>query len=215
MARWKREFTAGKRMADKSRELRHKGANSVHHSDGGEPRRRKTPIRCTAYRLLESVCREIVAALAGRFGSAFPGSVSRVGLCAGKQGNLTSILLALVLPLRSLEPSHATMRRIFIARVARFSHLCVLIIQSCRPRSIRTMPAKHFNSVFSVAGQPWIGSAILNRSANLRRSNFLRHHPELSGRDSQVRVRQLTNRRILTFIATPSARNVNSTEDPP
>jgi hypothetical protein len=160
MARWKREFTAGKRMADRSRELRHKGANVAHHFDGGEPRRRETPTRFTACRLLKSVCREIVAALTGRFGGAFRRSASRVGLCAGKQGNLTSNLLAPVSLLRSLEPSHATMRRIFVAWVARFSHLCVLIIQSCRPRSIRTMPAKHFNSFSSVAVQSWIGGAI-------------------------------------------------------
>jgi hypothetical protein len=30
-----------------------------------------------------------------------------------------------------------------------------------------------------------------------------------------IEMRQLTNRRMRTFIATPSARNVNSTEDPP
>ncbi len=31
----------------------------------------------------------------------------------------------------------------------------------------------------------------------------------------RIEMRQLTNRRMRTFIATPSARNVNSTEDPP
>jgi hypothetical protein len=30
-----------------------------------------------------------------------------------------------------------------------------------------------------------------------------------------IEARQLTNLRMRTFIATPSARNVNSTEDPP
>jgi hypothetical protein len=30
-----------------------------------------------------------------------------------------------------------------------------------------------------------------------------------------IKMRQLTNRRMRTFIATPSARNVNNTEDPP
>jgi hypothetical protein len=32
---------------------------------------------------------------------------------------------------------------------------------------------------------------------------------------NRIEMRQLTNRRMRTFIATPSARNVNSTEDPP
>jgi hypothetical protein len=31
----------------------------------------------------------------------------------------------------------------------------------------------------------------------------------------RIEMRQLTNRRMRTFIATPSARNENSTEDPP
>jgi hypothetical protein len=31
----------------------------------------------------------------------------------------------------------------------------------------------------------------------------------------EIEMRQLTNLRMRTFIATPSARNVNSTEDPP
>jgi hypothetical protein len=31
----------------------------------------------------------------------------------------------------------------------------------------------------------------------------------------RIEMRQFTNRRMRTFIATPSARNVNSTEDPP
>jgi hypothetical protein len=31
----------------------------------------------------------------------------------------------------------------------------------------------------------------------------------------QIEMLQFTNRRMRTFIATPSARNVNSTEDPP
>ena len=41
--------------------------------------------------------------------------------------------------------------------------------------------------------------------------------PDYSGetQEVQLRVRQLTNRRMRTFIATPSARNVNNTEDPP
>jgi len=171
-------------MVDKSRELRRGDTNSAHHSDGGEPRRGETPTRFAACRLLESVCREFVAALTGRSSGAFRRSAFRVGLCAGKEGNLTSNLLARI-PLReSLEPSHATMRRIFIARVARFSHLCVLIIQSCRARSIGTMPAKHFNSVSSVAVQSPIGNPILDRPTRLKRSNLLRHHPELSGRYS-------------------------------
>jgi hypothetical protein len=40
--------------------------------------------------------------------------------------------------------------------------------------------------------------------------------PMVKTRDcSGFRARQLTNRRMRTFIATPSARNVNNTEDPP
>jgi hypothetical protein len=41
--------------------------------------------------------------------------------------------------------------------------------------------------------------------------------PECSGGTQEVKlqIRQLTNRRMRTFIATPSARNVNNTEDPP
>src|ERR1039457_4964394 len=41
--------------------------------------------------------------------------------------------------------------------------------------------------------------------------------PEISGGTQEVKLqfRQLTNRRMRTFIATPSARNVNNTEDPP
>jgi hypothetical protein len=41
--------------------------------------------------------------------------------------------------------------------------------------------------------------------------------PDLSGGTQEVKlqIRQLTNRRMRTFIATPSARNVNNTEDPP
>jgi hypothetical protein len=149
-------------MADKPRELRHKGANVAHHSDGGEPKRGETPTRFAACRLLESVCRELVAALTGRSSGAFRRSAFRVGLC-GKQGKLTSNLLARISLRKSLEPSHATMRRIFIAGVARSFLLCVLIIQSCRARSIGTMPAKHFNSVSSVAVRSRIGSAILDR----------------------------------------------------
>ena len=41
--------------------------------------------------------------------------------------------------------------------------------------------------------------------------------PEYSGGTQEVKlqIRQLTNRRMRTFIATPSAKNVNNTEDPP
>ena len=41
--------------------------------------------------------------------------------------------------------------------------------------------------------------------------------PECSGGTQEVKlqIRQLTNRRMRTFIAAPSARNVNKTEDPP
>ena len=41
--------------------------------------------------------------------------------------------------------------------------------------------------------------------------------PACSGGTQEVKlqIRQLTNRRMRTFIATPSARNVNNTEDPP
>jgi hypothetical protein len=37
----------------------------------------------------------------------------------------------------------------------------------------------------------------------------------ISVRDQLARDAQFTNRRMRTFIATPSARNVNNTEDPP
>jgi hypothetical protein len=41
--------------------------------------------------------------------------------------------------------------------------------------------------------------------------------PDISGGTQEVKlqIRQLTNRRMRTFIAAPSARNVNNTEDPP
>ena len=39
--------------------------------------------------------------------------------------------------------------------------------------------------------------------------------PGSPGPSRMARPRQFTNRRMRTFIATPSARNVNNTEDPP
>jgi hypothetical protein len=81
--------------------------------------------------------------------------------------------------------------------------------KSCRARSIGTMPAKYSKTSSYGAKQ----SPDCSRR---RKSSILlgRSRPR-GARGAKAKPRQLTNRRIRTFIATPSARNVNNTEDPP
>jgi len=62
---------------------------------------------------------------------------------------------------------------------------------SCRARSIGTKPAKYFNQTGSCG--PLFGEC----------------------KRTKCQTVQFTNRRMRTFIAAPSARKVNSTEDPP
>jgi hypothetical protein len=81
-------------------------------------------------------------------------------------------------------------RSVQLVRCQRFSRLCVLM-NPILPgsRSIRTWPAKCLKKLVLRSGQ-------------------------FRG-DARGELVQLTNLRMRTFIAAPSARNVNKTEDPP
>jgi hypothetical protein len=83
-----------------------------------------------------------------------------------------------------------SVRSVQLMRCQRFSRLCVPM-NPILPgsRSIRTWPAKCLKILILRSGQFRVGA-----------------------RGELV---QLTNRRMRTFIAAPSARNVNNTEDPP
>src|SRR5271166_4548838 len=95
-------------------------------------------------------------------------------------------------------------RPVSVVGAERPSRLCVLITQSCRARSIGTKPAKYLK--------------ILLLQPETMPNCFGATHYEIFPRASEpngIETRQFTNRRMRTFIATPSDRNVNSTEDPP
>jgi hypothetical protein len=171
-------------MAERSGELRNSGPNGLVQSGGGEPRRGETPTSRRARWLLKSVGREFAAALPGQSEEAVLRSASRTRICAGKEGKLTFNLLAPILPPKSLEPSHATMRRIFIAGVTRSFVLCVLIIQSCRARSIGTMPANYFKSISSIAAQP--GSPRALKEINLALTPPRAYESRLAGLSASV-----------------------------
>jgi hypothetical protein len=83
-------------------------------------------------------------------------------------------------------------RLVFVAGVERISRLCVLMYPILPGlRSIWTWPAKTLNF-------------------RLLRTGLFRGTQEV-----KLRTRQFTNRRMRTFIAAPSARKVNNTEEPP
>jgi hypothetical protein len=79
-----------------------------------------------------------------------------------------------------------------LVRRKRFSRLCVLM-----------------NPILPVAWSIWTWPAKTLKNFSCG--------PDCSGRTQEVKqqIRQLTNRRIRTFMTAPSARNVNKTEDPP
>ncbi len=77
----------------------------------------------------------------------------------------------------------------------RFPRFCVLMNLTCRDRV----------SLGNLAGENFL---VKNFLLGVRTS-----FPEQTG--TKTVVRQFTNRRMRTFIATPSARKVNKTEDPP
>ena len=124
---------------------------------------------------------------------------------AGKSGGAVPPL-AIALMHRALGPETTLPKaaKVPVQRVRRkrSSRLCVLM-NPILPgaRSIRTWPAKTMKKSFS-CGPDVSGGDTGGESVN---------------RDSgqKAGTAQLTNRRMRTFIAAPSARNVNNTEDPP
>jgi hypothetical protein len=98
------------------------------------------------------------------------------------------------------QRSRDARRQIVVTWAERPSRLCVLmnpILPGAIQRTCRRNLKNH-----SLAGPDLSARA---------RAELGNHR----GRSSRERTRQLTNRRMRTFIATPSARNVNKTEDPP
>ena len=85
-------------------------------------------------------------------------------------------------------------RQVFVAGMKRFSRLCVLMNPYPAGRSIH----------------PDLAGYILEKTSSPADRTVPGGTQEVN-----LQVRQLTNRRMRTFIAAPSARNVNNTEDPP
>jgi hypothetical protein len=147
------------------------GHSRAAESEGGEPRQSRAG--CWLRRFNR---RELVAAHAGVAGGAVRFLPSRASSCAGEP-NLTSSLFAWPLPRRSREPRRATRRPIFVARRMRASRLCVLIIQSCRERSIGSCRRNTSNSnprVFERTGFRSVrceSSILLQTTPKPRRAN--------------------------------------------
>jgi len=182
------------------------GCSCAASTEGGEPRQRRAGSGLRWFH-----CREFVATRTGTAGGAVRFSASRARSSAGEQEKPTSALLARPMLRRSREPRRATKRQIIAARVERTSRLCVLIIQSCRERSI--------GSCRRISETSSCDSERLNTAECAARVQSCLDNartPRVKTQDcSEFPARQLTNRRMRTFIATPSARNVNNTEDPP
>jgi hypothetical protein len=172
---------------------------------GGEPWRSSGKTSCT---IRKPDCREIVANLAGE-----PGDRSRsLGLQIRTPGGAVPTVASArscraighaqgipKTPARPVQLIRCQLlrgprRQVFVAGVERFSRLCVLMNPCPAGRAVhRDLPAKYFK-------KSWL----------LRTGIFRRN-----ARGVTCESVQLTNRRIRTFIAAPSAKNVNSTEDPP
>ncbi len=137
-------------------------------------------------------CRDFVAKPASNSGGAVPSLAIARSRRAKRPEEISPSGLALCNPfgihrLPGISPS------VQLVRCQRISRLCVLM-NPILPgaRSIRTWPAKYFTKTTS-AGRTFPADAEAKPAS-----------PS-----------QLTNLRMRTFIAAPSARNVNNTEDPP
>ena len=129
---------------------------------------------------------------AKKTGGAVPSLASAQPIRAMEAGKTSPDTPARLVQLVRRQRYRGPQRLVFVAGVERLSRLCVLM-----------------NPILPGAVHLDLAGEMLKKPVSCG--------PDISGGTQEVnlRVRQLTNRRIRTFIAVPSARNVNNTEDPP
>ncbi len=93
-------------------------------------------------------------------------------------------------------------QRQFVVGVERSGRLCVLMNPILPGAVQRDLAGEIFKNIVLLLGRVFRPGQELNLAI-------------IAAGPARTGTRQLTNRRMRTFIATPSARNVNNTEDPP
>lgn len=168
---------------------------------GGETRGISRRASRTSSKVRRSVCREFVANVAEVLGRAVR-PLARAWSCRVSGAEKTSSRARA----RSMQRSERQWRRspsrpIFVAGVGRLSRLCVLM----NPILPGAIPRDLAGEILIIVLLP-VQALRLGQELNLT----------ISAADpARIATRQFTNRRMRTFMATPRARNVNNTEDPP